>query len=523
VTGATGETDSPPVYAVVIPTLGRPSLQRLLGSLAAQRHPPREVVVVDDRRDRTLPLALREQAAEWKPRVVRAGGRGPAAARNLGWRLTSAAWVVFLDDDVELPPEWSQHLAGDLASAAPEEAGSQGRLRVPVPVGRRPTDWERNTAALERAAWATADMAYRRPVLEQVAGFDERFPRAYREDADLALRVRRAGWRLVRGDRVTLHPVRAADGWVSVRVQAGNADDALMRRLHGRGWRRDAQAPPGRLTRHALTVTSGVVAAAAFGLRRQRLGAVAVLCWAGLYADFAGHRVRPGPRLGEPGWAAEWRRMLVTSAVIPFAAVRHRLAGEWRHRGSAQPWPPPVRAVLFDRDGTLVHDVPYNADPERVRPVDGAVEALERLRRAGVKLGLVTNQSGVGRGLLSPAAVRAVNTRVERELGPFDTWQVCLHAPEDGCGCRKPRPGMLLRAARALGVPPEQCAVIGDIGADVEAARAAGARPVLVPTALTREQEIADAPVVAEDLGAAVALLLGSAPAGTQVAVRSPR
>jgi histidinol-phosphate phosphatase family protein len=523
VTRSPGEADSPPAYAVVIPTLGRPTLQRLLGTLAAQWHPPQEVVVVDDRHDNKSPLSLDEPAAGWQPRVIRAGGRGPAAARNLGWRLTSTAWVVFLDDDVELPPGWSEQLRRDLASAAPDVAGTQARLRVPVPARRRPTDWQRNTAALERAAWATADMAYRRAALEQVAGFDERFPRAYREDADLALRVRRAGWRLVRGDRLTVRPVRAADDWVSVRVQAGNADDALMRRLHGRGWRREAQAPSGRLARHELTVASAVVAVAAFAGRRHRLGAVAGSCWAALYADFAGHRVLAGPRPSEAGWAAEWRRMLLTSAVIPFAAVQHRLAGEWRHRRGAPPWPPPVRAVLFDRDGTLLHDVPYNADPDRVRPVDGALEALESLRRAGIKLGLVTNQSGVGRGLLSPAAVRAVNARVERVLGHFDTWQVCPHAPEDGCACRKPRPGMVLRAARALGIPPEQCAVVGDIGADVEAARAAGARPVLVPTALTRRQEIADAPVVADDLGAAVALLLGGRPAGSEVADGAPR
>ncbi len=78
-----------------------------------------------------------------------------------------------------------------------------------------------------------------------------------------------------------------------------------------------------------------------------------------------------------------------------------RATGDTAHAG---PWPPPVRAVLFDRDGTLVHDVPYNGDPDLVRPVDGAADALEPLRARGVRIGVVTNQSGVGRGLVSRRA-----------------------------------------------------------------------------------------------------------------------
>jgi len=169
---------------------------------------------------------------------------------------------------------------------------------------------------------------------------------------------------------------------------------------------------------------------------------------------------------------------------------------------------PRPAAVLFDRDGTLVHDVPYNGDPERVVPVPGARPALERLRAAGVATGVVSNQSGVARGLISPEQVAAVNARVEALLGPLGPWEWCPHAPEDGCECRKPRPGLVLRAAAILGVEPSRCAVVGDIGADMGAASAAGARGVLVPTAATRPAEVAAAPEVAPDLPAAVELLL---------------
>ncbi|HXV93175.1 MAG TPA: HAD family hydrolase [Pseudonocardia sp.] len=167
------------------------------------------------------------------------------------------------------------------------------------------------------------------------------------------------------------------------------------------------------------------------------------------------------------------------------------------------------QGVLFDRDGTLVHDVPYCGDPALVRPVPAARGALALLRTHRIPVGVVTNQSGIARGLLTPERVDAVNRRVDALLGPFDTWQVCPHGPDDGCGCRKPRPGMVLAAAERLGVAVHRLAVIGDIGADVAAAAAAGARSVLVPTPVTRTEEVAAAPVVRPDLLAAVRHLLG--------------
>ncbi len=170
-----------------------------------------------------------------------------------------------------------------------------------------------------------------------------------------------------------------------------------------------------------------------------------------------------------------------------------------------------LEAVLLDRDGTLVVDVPFNGDPARVVPLPGAREALARLRAAGLPLAVVSNQSGIARGLLGPEDVAAVNRRVDELLGPLGPMLVCPHGPEDGCPCRKPRPGLVLQAANRLRVAPGRCAMIGDIGADVEAARAAGARPVLVPTAVTRPEEVAAAPEVARDLGAAVDLLLTAA------------
>jgi histidinol-phosphate phosphatase family protein len=507
-----------PDYVVVIPTLGRATLQCCLDALAAAAGPlPRQVVLADDRPATPWPLPVTvPKALADRTIVVPLEGRGPAAARNAGWRAARAAdWVVFLDDDVRVSQRWRADLAADLAAQGERVAGVQGIIEVPLPSGRNATDWERGTAGLAAARWITADMAYRRRALVATGGFDERFPRAFREDADLALRLLGLGWWLRRGTRTTVHPVRPAGRWVSVRAQAGNGDDALMRRLHGRGWHRRAGAAPGRRPFHwvvcalAAGAAGGIGASfmAPAGARHtwRRAGLAAGTGWLLATAEFTLTRVRPGPRDRH-----EVATMAATSVVIPPLAAWHWAAGWWRHR-NARPWPLPPAAVLFDRDGTLVRDVPYNGDPDLVTAMPEAAQALARLRAAGIRLGVVTNQSAVGLGLIAEAQMHAVNRRVEALLGPFGTWAVCPHHPEAGCACRKPEPGLILRAAADLGTDPAQCIVIGDIGADATAALAAGARAVLVPTARTRPAETAGIPV-APGLAAAVAAVLGEHP-----------
>jgi histidinol-phosphate phosphatase family protein len=351
-------------------------------------------------------------------------------------------------------------------------------------------------------------MAFRRAALASVGGFDERFERAYREDAELGLRLVDAGWELASGRRQVVHPVRPAGPLVSVALQAGNADDALMRALHGRDWRERAGARRGRLRRHLALTAAALAGAGALAARKPRAGAAALCVWLAGSAELAWARIAPGPRTPR-----EVATMTVTSALIPPAATVHWARGHARRRrllADSRRAPRPLPdAVLLDRDGTLIQDVPYNGDPDRVEPVEDAGDALARLRAAGVRLALISNQSGVGRGLIDVAQVAAVNRRVEDLLGPLGPWLVCPHAPEDGCDCRKPRPGLVLGAANRLGVSPERCVVIGDIGADVEAARAAGARAVLVPTPQTRPEEVAAAPVTAPTLLDAVDYVLG--------------
>jgi HAD superfamily hydrolase (TIGR01662 family) len=492
-------------YSVVVPTLGRPCLAEMLDSLADAVGPaPRRIVLVDDRREAGFPLTVPPRLAP-RTDVLRSGGLGPAGARNLGWRHTETPWVVFLDDDVRVGPGWREALVTDLERADPRVAGVQGRITVPLPDDRRPTDWERGTAGLAQARWITADMAYRRDALVECGGFDERFPRAFREDADLALRMMNDGWQLTMGRRMTRHPPRPAPFWISVRTQRGNADDALMRALHGPDWHERAGETPGRRARHTAIVASALSAAglAMTGFRRTA-GVLGLASVVGV-AEFAVARIARGP------WTPrEIGTMAVTSVVIPPVAVWHWLRGTVRAY-HARPWPTPPKAILFDRDGTLVRDVPYNGDPDRVEPVPGVRAALDLARSRGLRVGVLTNQSGIARGLIDSDQVKRVNARVEELLGPFDVWQVCPHDPGDGCECRKPAPGMVLRAAAELGLDPGECAVVGDIGSDIAAAHAAGARAVLVPTPQTLPDE-REGVRVAAGLLEAVQSLLGERP-----------
>ena len=513
-----------PSWAIVIPTIGRPSLRVLLDSLLRSARatgaavPP--LVVVDDRPD-PQPLDLPYLPTEVSLRQSQ--GRGPAAARNVGWRAVDADWVAFLDDDVVVSEPWLADVLRDLSQQPPTVGGVQGRIFVPLPADRRPTDWERGTAGLETSKWITADMAYRTEVLRRVGGFDEQFPRAFREDADLALRVLDAGYTLVSGERRTQHPVRPAGWWASLHQQRGNADDVRMDRKHGREWRRRAEAPLGRRPLHLLTTACALTVPVAGVLRRRKVAAAAAAGWAILTADFSWRRIRPGPRD-----RVEVLKMLTTSVAIPPAATWHwtraicglSLSKALRQAQGASPRPaqgasPEVQgaarlpaAVLVDRDGTIVKDVPYNGDPDRVEPMPGAAAALDRLRRAGIPIAVITNQSGIGRGLIDRSAVEAVNARIDELLGPFDTWVVCPHTDADNCECRKPKPGLVHQAARRLGVSPAGCVVIGDIGADVGSAQAAGARAILVPTRQTRPEEVRAAPRSAPTLTEAVDVVL---------------
>lgn len=164
-------------------------------------------------------------------------------------------------------------------------------------------------------------------------------------------------------------------------------------------------------------------------------------------------------------------------------------------RGNEGAARPTGRAVFFDRDGTLIEEAHYLADPDGVVLFEGAAAALRRLQEHGWRIVVVTNQSGIARGRLSEEQYEAVAGRLEALLAlegvALDASCHCPHHPEftGPCGCRKPAPGMLLAAARALQLDPQRCFMVGDKAADIEAGRAVGASAILVRTGYGRAVE----------------------------------
>jgi D-glycero-D-manno-heptose 1,7-bisphosphate phosphatase len=148
-----------------------------------------------------------------------------------------------------------------------------------------------------------------------------------------------------------------------------------------------------------------------------------------------------------------------------------------------------MHLVILDRDGVINHDSPdFIKSPEEWRAISGSLEAIAALSAAGIRIAIATNQSGIGRGLFSQQDLDAIHRHmtgaVEAAGGTIDMIAVCPHAPQANCDCRKPRIGLLRQIAEyfELPLPLEDVPCIGDSARDIEAARDAGARPILVLT-----------------------------------------
>lgn len=144
------------------------------------------------------------------------------------------------------------------------------------------------------------------------------------------------------------------------------------------------------------------------------------------------------------------------------------------------------RYVLLDRDGTIIEDKHYLSDPEGVELLPGAAKGLKRMQDLGFGLAVLSNQSGIGRGYFDAASVDACNERLAELLAEhgvaIDGFYYCPHGPDEGCGCRKPAPGLMEQAARELGFDPGESIMIGDKSADMGLGRGVGATTILVLT-----------------------------------------
>ena len=326
---------STPRISVVMPTYRRPALlARCLAALVAQTLPGAafEIVVVDDgctddTRDRCAEIDARSRAAGGPAiRYLRPQGtRGPAGARNRGWRDARGALIAFTDDDTIPDPDWLRQ--GEAAMAALGRVAAWGRVHVPLPA--RMTDNARNTAGLENAVFVTANAFVRRDALARVGGFDERYRRAWREDTDLYFALLTAfsadGAVVEAPSALVLHPVRDAKFCVSVGHQANMAFDALLFKKYPGMYDRHVgfrRPPPD----YAAIAVATILAACALPFWRPVAGGFAVLALAGILS-FAARRLRGLDR--SPRQVAD---MLLSSFAIPYLSLYWRIVGAVRWR-----------------------------------------------------------------------------------------------------------------------------------------------------------------------------------------------
>ena len=167
-------------------------------------------------------------------------------------------------------------------------------------------------------------------------------------------------------------------------------------------------------------------------------------------------------------------------------------------------------AVFIDRDGTIMEDRDYCSNPSEVKLFPGALEALRRLKSNGFKLIIITNQSGIGRGLLTLEQYRTVESEVVQQLGTglVDGTYFCPHVPGQNCNCRKPAPGMVLQAAREHQINLSRSFLIGDKETDVECGLNAGVHVIRVETGPQRGAAGSRADWIAKDLSAVTQIIL---------------
>jgi glycosyltransferase involved in cell wall biosynthesis len=317
------------LISVVIPTFRRAALlRRCLDAVLAQDFDPQrfEIVVCDDGPDdatravvETLARAHVRAGPQMRYLAISAT-KGPAGARNAGWRAVSTPAVAFTDDDTVPDRHWLS--AGYAALACvPAAAG-----RIVVPMNALPTDYEADVGGLARAEFATANTFVRRELLLRTGGFDERFTSAWREDSDLQFALLTAGATIGRADAaIVVHPVRPAPWGVSLAQQKKSQFDALLYKKYPVLFRE--RVHPRTPLRYYLIITAAFAGGVFALLKLPAAALCAGAIWLFLSTQFCMARLAHTSR--EPAHIAE---MAWTSVLIPFLSIYWRLYGAVKFR-----------------------------------------------------------------------------------------------------------------------------------------------------------------------------------------------
>ncbi|MCE7064929.1 glycosyltransferase family 2 protein [Dyadobacter sp. CY326] len=317
--------------SVVIPTYRRPELlRRCLEAIRQQICPDCsfEVLVISDGPDpvtESLMLEFNQNFPDFPLKYhPLPAKRGPAAARNLGWRKSAGELIVFTDDDCIPASSWLDaywsafHLRGKLL------IGFTGKVEVPVP--ERPTDYQKNVAHLSTAEFITANCACSRAALELVGGFDEDFPIAWREDSELQFKLLKEQLPIVHvREALVCHPARAASWGTSIRDQQKSMFNALLFKKHPDLYR--SKIASGPVWNYYSIIAATLLAFVGLIIHAKALVIAAFVVWAIAVVSFIIKRLK-----GTDVSFSHRAEMIITSLVIPYLSVYWTLRGALRYK-----------------------------------------------------------------------------------------------------------------------------------------------------------------------------------------------
>lgn len=320
-----------PSISIVIPTYQRPILlKRCLDLLVMQTFPTcrYEIIVVSDGRDSTTKNMIESNYKDSNNNplikfIELQSKKGPAAARNEGWKSATGQLIVFTDDDCVPCIYWLQALW----AAFPYEQFWAGSGKIIVPLPSRPTDYEKNIARMETASFITANCCCTKEALELVNGFDERFLVAWREDTDLEFNLKRQGIPIKKiPDAIVVHPVRKAPWGISLKEQKKTMYNVLLYKKFPEFYKKMVQShPPWHYYIMILTFILFWVDWLLFPITGILLFLGGI--WLITFSRFAYRRLKGNTRRLEHVF-----EIILTSSIIPFLSVFWRLYGSFKFR-----------------------------------------------------------------------------------------------------------------------------------------------------------------------------------------------
>ncbi|MCF0050541.1 glycosyltransferase [Dyadobacter sp. LJ53] len=317
--------------SVIIPTFRRPALLSRCLEAIRQQHCPDcsfEVLVVSDGPDDATHALVRDinQAHPEFPLHFHAlpAKRGPAAARNYGWKKSAGELIIFTDDDCIPEAHWLDAYWTAYHLRNQHYIGFTGKVIVPVP--ERPTDYQKNVAHLSTAEFITANCACSKAALDRIGGFDEDFPIAWREDSELQFRLLKENLPIIHvPDAVICHPARAASWGTSIRDQQKSMFNALLFKKHPDLYREKIAKSP--VWNYYTIIIASIIAVIAFISGSKVLAFTALSIWAVALILFISKRLK-----GTDMSFSHRAEMVITSLIIPYLSVFWTLRGALRYK-----------------------------------------------------------------------------------------------------------------------------------------------------------------------------------------------